>query len=244
MAHNRGMAKAYSHWKVLPHEPIEKLGERIWRVEGSLPGMALKRVMAVGKRSDGGLVIHNGIALDEEAMTELEAWGDPALIVVPNKYHRLDAKVFKDRYPKAEVVCPAGARKGVEEVVRVDRDYGDTAVQDDAVELHHLGGVADAEGYMLVRGDDGATLVLNDALFNTPHQPGFIGWALRNITDSTGGPRVSRLFKWLAVKDKAALRASFEKLAETPDLQRIIVSHHETIERDPAGVLRDVAAKL
>jgi len=238
------MAKAYAHWKVLPHEPIEKLADQIWRVEGSLPGMALKRVMAIGKRSDGRLVIHNGIALEEDAMKEIETWGDPALIVVPNKYHRLDAKVFKDRYPEADVVCPAGCRKQVEEVVPVDRDYDDPAVQNEAVELHHLGGIAESEGYMLVRGDDGATLVLNDALFNTPHQPGVIGWALRNITDSTGGPRVSRLFKWLAVKDKAALRASFEKLAATPDLQRIIVAHHETIAKDPAGVLRDVAAKL
>lgn len=244
MAHNRAMAKAYSHWKVLPHDPIEKLGTRIWRVEGSLPGMALKRVMAVAKRSDDRLVIHNGIALEEDAMKELEAWGDPAFIVVPNKYHRLDAKVFKDRYPKAEVVCPAGCRKQVEEVVPVDRDYLDAAVRDEAVELRHLDGIGESEGYMLVRADDGASLVLNDALFNTPHQPGLVGWALRNITDSTGGPRVSRLFKWLAVKEKGALRACFEKLADTPDLRRIIVSHHETIDDDPSGVLRHVASTL
>lgn len=244
MVHNAAMAKAYAHWKVLPHEPIEKLGERTWRVEGSLPGMALKRVMTIAKRSDGGLVIHNAIALEPSAMANVEGWGKPSLLVVPNKYHRLDARVFKDRYPEMEVVAPAGARKGVEEVVPVDRDYDDEAVRDAKVELHHLEGVAEAEGYMLIRDEDGTTLVFNDALFNCPHLPGASGWIMRAITDSTGGPRVSRLFRWLAMKDRAALRAHFESLADTPDLKRIIVSHHETIDTDPADTLRQVAARL
>lgn len=31
------MAKAHVSWKVLPHDPIEKLSDRLWRVEGELP---------------------------------------------------------------------------------------------------------------------------------------------------------------------------------------------------------------
>ena len=47
------MPKAFDDWQVHAHRPIEKLTENLWRVEGDVPGMPLKRVMTVGKRSDG-----------------------------------------------------------------------------------------------------------------------------------------------------------------------------------------------
>ena len=53
-------------------------------------------------------------------MKEIEAFGTPSVLVVPNGFHRLDAKVFKDRYPAMRVYCPAGDRKKVEQVVKVD----------------------------------------------------------------------------------------------------------------------------
>jgi hypothetical protein len=34
------------------------------------------------------------------------------------------------------------------------------------------------------------------------------------------------------------------QVAARPELRRIVVSHHEVIDRDPARVLRDVAATL
>ena len=99
------MAKAHTTWRVLPHGPIEKLSERVWRVEGDVPGMPLKRVMTIAKRADGGLVVHNAIALDDAGMAQIEQWGPVRVIVVPNGYHRLDAKVFAERFPDA---CNAG----------------------------------------------------------------------------------------------------------------------------------------
>jgi len=237
------MPKAYSTWTVHPHDPIEELDERLWRVQAKVPGMDLMRVMAIAKREDGGLVVHNAIALEDDAMARLEAWGEPRFIVVPNGYHRLDAPIFAARYPDAKVVCPAGAKKKVAEVVKVDSSYEDFPA-DAAVELRTLDGVGAQEGVMVVHGADGTTLVFNDALFNAPHGKGAAGFIFRYLTQSTGGPRVSRVFRWFVMKDRAALRAEFERLADTPDLTRIIVSHHRTIDHDPAQVLRDVAATL
>src|SRR5687767_7163258 len=115
------MAKCFQEWKVLPHGPIEKLEDNLWRVEGSLPGgMPLKRVMTVARLRDGQLVIHNAIALGPAEMAELERFGKPAYLIVPNAYHRLDAKIWKDRYPQIAAGCPAGARAKVSEVVPVD----------------------------------------------------------------------------------------------------------------------------
>ena len=234
------MAKANDAWTVLPHDPVQTLEDGLWRVEGSLPGMALRRVMTIARMTDGRLVIHNGIALEEAAMKDLEALGEPAFLVVPNRYHRLDAPAYKRRYPEIRVVCPAGARPKVEQVVPVDLDY-DAFPGDEAVSLRHLAGTANAEGVMIVRHGDTATVVFNDAVFNMPHLPGFTGFVLRRLTASTGGPRISRVTRWLVLEDKAAFFADLAGLAETPGLKRIVVSHHRVIDEDPGEVLRGLA---
>ena len=237
------MAKAHASWTVLPHAPIEKLAENLWRVEGSLDNMPLKRVMTVAKRADGGLVVHNAIALDDASMAELDAWGEVAAIVVPNGYHRLDAPSFALRYPDAQIFAPAGVRKKVEEVVTVHGTYEDF-VPDDAVSLIPLDGTAGGEGVMTVVSEDGVTLVFNDAIFNMPHLTGMQGFMLKHVTKSTGGPRVSRVGRLFLVKDRPAFRAALAALADTPDLVRVIVSHHEMISSHPREALLQAAQTI
>jgi hypothetical protein len=237
------MAKANTSWTVLGHRPIEKLSSRVWRVEGDLPNMPLKRVMTVVRMTDGRLVVHNGIALEEAAMKEIEAWGPVAFVLVPNGYHRLDAPAFHARYPSARVLCPPGARTQVAEVVPDVGLYAELP-PDPAVSLGLLDGVAEAEGYLRVEDESGVTLVLNDAVFNMPHQPGLGGLVLRHVTGSTGGPRVSRVARFFVVKDKPAFVACLHRLADTPRLVRVIVSHHETITDRPGDALRAAAATV
>ena len=236
------MARPAPTWNVLPHRPIQKLTENLWTVTGALPNMPLDRVLSIAKMGDGRLVLHNGIALEEPAMKEIEAFGKPSFLLVPNGYHRLDAPAFKQRYPEIKVLCPEGARKKVEEVVAVDGTYADLPA-DDRVSLHDIEGVGRGEGYLKVRSDDGVSLVFNDVFFNMPHQPGFQGLALR-LMGSTGGPKVTRVGKLFLIKDKQAVKAQLEALASTPDLKRVIVMHGDSVSDDPGGLLRKVAATL
>src|SRR5262249_40739050 len=141
----RRMPKAFDSWQVFPHRPIEKLEPNLWRVEGDLPNGNGTRVMTLARMDDGGLVIHNAVALEDELMKEIEAFGTPSLLIAPNGFHRLDASVFKKRYPDAKVVCPAGSRKKVEQVVAVDASYA-TAPSDGSVRFYHLDGTKEAEG--------------------------------------------------------------------------------------------------
>ncbi len=235
------MAKANATWNVLPHRPIERLTPTLWRIEGDLE--PLKRVMSVARLADGGLLVHNAIAMDDAAMTELDAFGPVRFIVVPNGFHRLDAPVYKSRYPGAKVLCPRGAKKKVAEVVPVDGTYDDLPA-DPRVRLEHLDGTNDAEGALVVSDEGETSLVLNDAVFNMPHLSGLTGFVFKSVTGSSGGPKVSRLFRVFMMKDKARFRAHLERLSALPDLKRIIVSHHETITDDPAGTLRAIAATL
>lgn len=237
------MAKANTGWQVLPHDPIDKLAPDVWRVQGELANMPLLRVMTIARMSDGRLVIHNGIALEDAAMSEIEAFGEPAFLIVPNGYHRLDAPAYRERYPNIQVLCPSGARKKVAQVVPVSGSYRDFPA-DAKVELREVDGVGQAEGVMLVHSDDGTTLVINDLVFNMPHVPGFTGFIFRHLTQSSGGPRVTRIVRWFIMKDRRAVRAELERLADIPDLRRIIVSHHLVIDDQPAEVLRRVARTL
>ncbi|MDP9150158.1 MAG: DUF4336 domain-containing protein [Myxococcota bacterium] len=237
------MAKAsHETWTVLQHGPIEQLEDNLWRVEGSLPNMPLKRVMTVARLASGDLLIHNPVALDGRAMAAVDALGRAAFLLVPNGWHRLDLHPFRTRYPAAVVLAPPGAR---EKVAAVDPSVRDlTALPPDSgVTLEVLEGTKGLEAVMTVRANGGVSVVLADAVFNMPHLPGFQGFVLRAITGSSGGPRTSRVARLLLIKDKSAFAAHLERLA-TPDLRRVIVSHHETITHDPAGTLRQIAASL
>jgi len=238
------MAKANGDWKVLPHGPIEKLADNLWWVQGSLPGMSLKRTMTVVRFSDGRLLIHNAIALDEGSMRKLEDWGSPTFLVVPNGGHRLDAPAFKKRYPALQVVAPRGSRARIEEVVPVDLTY-DQFPAEDTVRFETLHGVKEAEGAMIVRSADGVTVVLNDAVFNMDRKRDPLGFFFTTLLGSAPGPRVSRLAKLIYVKDKPALRSDLERFAQIPDLQRLVVAH-EKVASGPsaAAALRTAATYL
>jgi hypothetical protein len=237
--------KANAEWTVLQHGPIEKLTENLWRVEGALPGMSLRRQMIVVRLGDGRLVVHNAMALEESAMNEIEAWGTPAFLLVPNGWHRLDGVVFKRRYPNAKVLTPKGSRKKAEECLAVEGAYEDFPA-DPAVRLETLHGVKEIEGVMLVRSNDGTTVVLNDAMFNLSSKPrDAMGWLFATVMNMAPGPRVSRLFKMLGVKDGKALRADFERFAAMGDLQRVVVAHGDVATgKEAANVLRAAAAYL
>jgi hypothetical protein len=233
------MPKAFESWQVFPHRPLEKLEPNLWRVEGDRPNGNGTRVMTIAKMRDGGLLIHNAVALEDPLMVEIEGFGRPAVLVVPNGLHRLDAKVFKQRYPQLQVVCPAGARKKVAQVVPVDATYADAPADAD-VRLFHLAGTQDNEGVLVVKSGDKTTLVLNDAVNNLPKMTGLFGFLLA----PTGQPSVPRIARWMMIKDKPAFRAHLETLAATPNLERIIVSHGALLADRPHDVLRTVASAL
>jgi hypothetical protein len=234
------MPKCHRSWTVVAHRPIEKLESNLWRVEGDLPAGNGTRVMTLARMRDGGLLVHNAICLEPELMAELEAFGTPRVIVVPGGYHRLDALVWKQRYPSARVVGPSGGRKRIEQVVALEATY-DGFVGDDDVRLAHLPGTAEREGTLVVRSGERVTIVFNDCVNNLPKLGGLFGILL----SPTGVASVPRIARFILVKDRNVLQAELERLAALPGLHRLIVSHGATVEGAAAGdTLRQVAARL
>jgi hypothetical protein len=220
------MAKVSDAWNVLEHGPIERISERLWRVEGAIPGMTLRRVMSVAKRESGGLVIHSAIALRPAQLAELEAWGTPEVLLVPGAYHRLDAPAYKKRFPQLAVYAPSASLGKVREVVPSAAKYEDFP-SDRVVELRSVPGTSGREGVMFVRAEDGLSVVFNDVVMNMDRKRDLLGFLFTSLLGSAPGPRVSRLGKLTLVTDKRALRAELERIAALPDLANLIVSHEK-----------------
>ncbi len=236
------MAKAFSEWTVLEHSSLVQAQSNLWHIEGAIPRMALRRRMTIVKRADGGLVVHAPMACDDATMEQIEALGPVAYILIPNGLHRLDAPNFRKRYPDAKLLCPIGSKKRIEEVVAVDGTYEDFPA-DDSVTIQYLDGMNRLEGVLFVTSGAETSIVFNDCLFNMPHGKGFGGFVIR-LMGSSGGPKVTRIMRMMAIKDKKALRTQLESLADTTGLCRLIPGHGDVIEEGAAGILRQVASTL
>jgi hypothetical protein len=238
------MSAPLTDWKVLPHDRLTEVAPNILTVTGTIhmPIGDFPRRMTIVRLRDSRLVIFNAIALDEEEMREIEAFGDLAWLIVPNAHHRLDAGIWKDRYPSLRVVTPPAAREKVEDALPVDAinvDFGDPDVTWIVVPGTHSG-----ESALRVDGADGTTLILNDIVGNIRDAHGFSGWLLKLMGFAGDEPHIPGPVKMGMGKSKADLAAQLRAWAALPGLKRIIVSHGETIEDDPCGALTALADTL
>src|SRR5690349_16282087 len=95
------MAKVPRPYVVTRHDPIERLEDNLWAVNGDVPdfprGTGMDRRMSIIKLRDGRLVFHNAIPLDDEALSQVMAWGKPSILIVPMHLHAIDAPAFRDK---------------------------------------------------------------------------------------------------------------------------------------------------
>jgi len=238
------MTKPFQHWTVLPHGKLSEIDEGILTVVGEIhmPLMDLPRRMTVVRMADSRLVIYSAIALDADEMVALEAYGRPAYLVVPSDKHRLDAKIWKDRYPEIRVVTPEGAWAKVDEVVEVDT--ADPHFEDPGVQFLTVPGTRKREAALLVRTPSGTTLVLNDVVGNIRDAAGFGGWLLQIAGFAGKEAQIPKVVKMAIIEDKNALRAQLLQWSEIESLRCILVSHGSAIDENPRQTLRELAESL
>ncbi len=235
------MPKILEQWTLLPHGPLEAIDDRMLTVTGDIVmplGNFTRRMTVIGL-GGGRTAIFSAIAQPEPAMARIKALGKPSVLIVPNPGHRLDAKIWKQRYPDIEVLTPPGARKPVSDVVRVDAT--EDILDDPDTRFVVVDGTGGKESALIVRRASGTTLICNDIIGHMRHPHGFgakiLARALRWGTSRPSTPLLTRFY----VDDKPALAAQMRAWAAIPDLKRIIVSHGDPITDDPAGTLLRLA---
>ena len=238
------MAAPFKSWTVLPHGELTQIDDNILTVVGDIRMAVgtLPRRMTIVRLPDGNLVIFSAIALRGEEMRRIEEFGTPAFLIVPNEIHRMDAKIWKDRYPNMRVLTPAGARSKVEEIVAVDSTSGNFG--NAAVVFSAVAGTLEHEAALQITGPHGTTLVLNDLVGNIRDATGFSGWFLRMMKFAGDKPRIPTPVRWKLVSSKAQLREQLLEWAAIPGLKRILVSHGAIIDEHPSDVLRNLANSL
>jgi hypothetical protein len=217
-------------WVVLEHGPLVQIAENLWRVEGTLPRMSLRRTMTVVRLSTGELVLHSPIALDEPAMTELGRLGETAYAILPNAGHRRDVPGYHERYPRLRFFVPSSGLEDAREAVPTVEPLA-SFPPDPAVTFEILDGVKEgSEAAMIVQSPDGVTVVLCDTVHNMDRKRDPLGFVMTALMGNAGRPRVSRAVRWFYITDAPAFRAHLERLARLPDLVRFIVNHEKLSE--------------
>ncbi|MBW2256766.1 MAG: hypothetical protein JRI25_19525 [Deltaproteobacteria bacterium] len=224
---------------VIPHGTLNELLPGLWEVTGS--SGPLPRTMTVFRLKSSGLWLHSAVALDDDGMAALEALGPPEVLVVPSGMHRLDAAVYKQRYPDIQVICPRQARKAVEKVVAVDADAEDVLEEQD-IAWQTPPGMKPDELVFELPVEGGRALLFCDALFNLDHLPGLKGWILKTMgsTGFFGTTFIGRFFS----RDKAGWKGWLEAQGERDDIRAIVVTHGTPITADCAQRMGEAAARL
>lgn len=239
------MSAFLTQWTVRPHGDLVELDSGLLTVEGviRMPLGEFPRRMTVIGLAGGGLAIWSAIALREPEMRRLEALGSPEWLIVPGAAHRLDAHIWKQRYPHLRVLCPPGAAQSVAEAVPVDATSD--PFRDSALRFDTVPGTRAREAAITVRRGPRVTLIVNDILANVRRPRGLGAKVMSRLLGfGANGPRVPRLARRFFLDDPAALAGALRGWAAEPDLARIVPGHGDVIETDPHGALLRIAGDL
>jgi hypothetical protein len=224
-------------WTVTPHSAIEKLEENLWGVSSAIPNVPMPRRMMIVKRSDNKLLFFHAVPLDDTALAEVKAFGEPAYLVIAHNQHGIDADAFQKKLklklygPKADLekMRPKFDVDGTLEDIPPDRD----------VDVVSIPGVKHGEPIITVRSQSGTSLLFSDVVMNMKS-----GGLMMRMVGFIGGPKCTPFFKWRFVSDKPAMKAHLEKLAATPGLKTLVPCHGDVVREGAAQAMQQIAAGL
>jgi hypothetical protein len=198
--------------------------------------------MSIVRRVDGSLLFYNAVPVTDVALGEIRALGTPALLVIPNYLHMIDAHSFRAKLG-VRVYAPASTRAIVSAKVDVDGAFEDLPA-DPTVTVDTVAGFKTGEGFATVKSGARVSLLVADLVLNVPRAQGLSGLLFHLLGFTGDRPKLPAPVRLRVLRDRAALRAQLERLATISGLMRIVPSHGAVIDRDPGGVLREIAASL
>lgn len=232
-------------YRIGDYSPIEELLPGLWRVVGSMP-VPMKRVMYIYRLPDGGLLLDSVVAMHEPDLLALERLGTPRVMVLPHPKHWWDARFYKQRWPKLEVLGEPDVRAKVEGLefdgTLVERlpAFGVTPHPVPGMKMHEvvLELPIPARPFGNPQGLTRRALLFADLvnkredtllgrLFGPPGEGG-VAWALK-ITQIT---------------DKYQVRAFLRRLAAMPNIALVGGCHGDVITHRCAEFLTEAAEEL
>jgi hypothetical protein len=207
---------------------LRPLAPALWCLETTLrvaPGFHLPLRTTIVRRDEGSLWIHSPIALDEAAAAAIDELGPVRDIVAPSLLHHLFAGHALARWPGARLHAPARLA-----AKRPDLTIDAPLAQDERwpeLAIVAIDGAPRIDEFVFVHHPT-RTLIVTDLLFHVHDSPS----ATTKLILWLGGAwnRLAQDRVWrLAVRDRAAFRASGERLLACA-FERLVPAHGEVIE--------------
>jgi len=203
-------------------------------------GVRLRSRTTVVRLAGGALWVHSPGPPTDQACAALDALGDVRWIVVPNKFHHLQAPATAARYPDAQVVGPPSVLPRNPRV-RLSVGADDPAYLRDTPELIaiHLGGVPFLDETVFFHAASGS-LIAADLLICASARD---HWTWRMAARLWGRYGKVRTPPDVRMKTRVSTAAagSIARLSALP-LERILVAHGDPITDDPARQLAEAWA--
>ncbi len=225
-------------WTVNKPGPLTQRDENLWTIDDDVPGLpGATRRMTVVKRADGTLLFYNAVPIADPTLEQVRALGKPAVLIVPNHLHALDAAAFAHRLGLT-AYCPElavpllASRLACQPITALPADPSLRWFRVDGFSTHEV---------VLVTGK---TLVVADLLTNAPHGKGLVGLLMKLVGFTGPEPKLPRPVRKRVGRDLRAVRALMNELAAVEGLERIIPSHGTLIETNAREALRAVAQTL
>jgi hypothetical protein len=236
------MARSPRPWTVTRHDPIEKLEENLWAVQGDVPGIPFKRRMFIVKLADGRLLFGGAaVPLEDAALAEVTAWGRPTALVVPHDQHMIDAAAFAQKLG-LRIYGPRVREAQMRQRAELAGMLEDTPA-DATLRIVPVAGTKNGEPAMPVTSAGGqrVSLLISDAIQN--NSKASLG-LLPRLCGFAGGPKVPPIFKMVFLKDKAALKNQLNEWADLPGLARVVPCHGDIVAAGAGAALKAAAATL
>lgn len=225
-------------WTVYRPGPLTQRDEGLWTIDDDIPGInGARRRMSIVKRLDGRLLFYNAIPVDDATLSKLAELGNPAQLIIPNRYHALDAAALAHRLGLT-AYCPAVAAEQL--ASRLTCQPISALPADASLRLFRVDGFSTHEVLVIT----GKTLLVADLVTNAPHVGGFSGFLMKLVGFTGPEPKLPGPVRKRVGKDLAAVKALMNELASVEGWSRLIPSHGGIVETDGPAKLRSVALTL
>lgn len=221
---------------------MQEIVEGVWtdRAPVSIVGMKLSSTMTVLRLSGDALLVYSPVPLASRRAA-VEALGTVTHLYAPSLFHHLWVEEWANAYPDARVHVADGIEKK-QPTLRVDKRHGkpepafDGVIDEITIDGFRLG-----ESVLFHRAS--GTLLVADLVHNIGRPPGLWTKIYAGMAGFYGKVALSGMLRASGFSDKAAARASIDRILELP-IERIIVGHGDPIDDQPVEALRSALAFL
>jgi hypothetical protein len=195
--------------------PLISVAPDVWQVRApamKMPGgFRMPIASTLLRLPDRSLLLYSPVPLDEAARAAIAGLGEVAHIVAPSLWHHLHVEAAVEHFPRATLHgAPGLAAKRADLTFQRELPVTDPA-WGDALDAVVIGGAPKLNETVLFHRPTG-TLVCADLVFNIPRSTNLMSRLVFAMT-GVGGGKLAQSRVWrLAVKDRAAVRSSIDRI--------------------------------